>query len=396
MRILFINKASLTHEGGAEIRSKEIGKRLVLLGHDVVVFAAKTNIKEPKFELYHGIQLYHKKILPDWLIRIIPAPHYFTLAAANLLLMFHLYYFLKINKFDLIREDISPFPPSGLLALSMSSVTKRIAVVHNLEQTLRGWYKFYGPIYGFAGFLMYRLLTSGRLKYDLIICDAKWVISELKEYPKISGKLIYIPNGVDLKHFYNNKAKHRYSKAIRLLSVGRLVEIKGYRYLLEALSYLKSKYPQLKLDIFGNGPLKDQLIRLARQLAVHDIVKFRSPVSYEEMPEIYNEYDYFVMPSVSEGLPLSLLEAIASKLPIIATDIPGINEVVGRDTATLALPENSLDLAYQLIWAFEHPDDIFQKIESAYSILKHYDWDIITQHELEGTFLNESCQTKTV
>jgi glycosyltransferase involved in cell wall biosynthesis len=387
MRILFINKASLTHEGGGEIRSKEIGTRLVSSGHDVVVLSAKTNIKEPKFELYHGIKLYHKKVLPDWLIRIIPAPHYFTLATANILLMFHLYSYLKNEQFDLIREDISPFPPSGLLAFITLKVSKRIAVVHNLQRTLREWYKFYGPIYGSAGFLMNRFLKSGRLKYDRIICVAKWLADELKEHPKIAGKVIYIPNGVDLKRFVNNRTGRDHTKLIRLLSVGRLVEIKGHRYIIEALSYLKNGYPQLKLDILGNGPLKGSLVQLAKKLAIHDIVKFRSPVSHEEMPQVYKEYDYFVMPSISEGFPVALLEAMASKLPVVASDIPGITGVVDQDAATLALCENSRDLAHQLKWVFEHPSTIVRKTEIAYEMVKKYDWDIVAKLEV-GDFSN--------
>lgn len=389
MRILFINKASLRHEGGAEIRSKEVGKRLVLLGHDVVVLAAKTNINEPKFELYHGMKLHHKKVLPDWLIRRLPAPHYLCLAAANLFLMFHIYFLLKREKFDFIREDISPFPPSFLLSLVRLPASKRIAVVHNLPRTLKGWFKFYGIIYGFAGFLMDRLLRSGKLKYDRIISVGKWFADELKQYPEITSKVSYIPNGVNLEHFSKNKTKCGNTGVIRLLSVGRLAETKGHRYLIEALSYLKSEYPQVKLDILGNGPLKGSLVQLAKRLGVLDIVEFRIPVLYEEMPQIYNEYDFFVMPSVFEGFPVSIIEAMASQSPIIATDIPGITGVVDASSATLALTENGPDLARKLKWAFEHPDEIAQKAELGYKVANKYSWDRVAEQEMEESFTKE-------
>lgn len=385
MRILFINKASLRHEGGAEIRTKEVGKRLVLLGHDVVVLAAKTNINEPPFELYEGIKLHHKKVLPDWLIRRFPAPHYLSLAAANLFLMFHIYFLLKKEKFDLIREDISPFPPSGLLALVSLPASKRIAVIHNLPGTLKGWFRFYGPLYGTAGFLMDRLLRSGKLKYDRIICDGKWFADELKQYPEISSKVNYIPNGVDLKQFSNKKIKDPDSKPTRLLSVGRLVETKGHRYLIEALSLLKAEYPQVRLDLLGDGPLRSSLTQLLKKLDLQDRVRFRSPVSYEEMPKIYGEYDIFVMPSVFEGLPVSLIEAMASQLPIVATNIPGIAGIVDDRSATLAASQNARDLADKLRWAFEHTNKMIQKAEAAYRIAKKYDWDIIAKLEIEET-----------
>jgi len=274
MRILFINKASLRHEGGAEIRSKEVAKRLVSLGHDVVVLAAKTNIKELELERYQGIQLYHKKVLPDWVIRRFPAPHYLCLAAANLFLMFHIYFLLKGEKFDIIREDISPFPPSFLLSIVRLPALKRIAIVHNLPRTLKGWLRFYGPVYGFVGFLMNCLLRSGKLKYDRIISAGKWFADELKQSPKIASRVSYIPNGVDLQQFCNRKTQPCNPELVRLLSVGRLVETKGHRYSIEAISHLKDEYPRIKLDIFGDGPLKQTLGRLAEQLGVYDRVVF--------------------------------------------------------------------------------------------------------------------------
>jgi len=382
MRILFINKASLRHEGGAEIRSKEVGKRLVSLGHDVVVLAAKTNINDPESEHYQGIQLYHKKVLPDWVIRRFPAPHYLCLAAANLFLMFHIYFLLKEEKFDIIREDISPFPPSFLFSLVALPALKRIAMVHNLPQTLKGWLRFYGPVYGFVGFLMSSLLRSGKLKYDRIISAGKWFADELKLYPKIASKVSYIPNGVDLQQFCNRNKQPYNPKLIRLLSVGRLAETKGHRYLIEALSYLKSEYPQIKLDIFGDGPLKQTLTRLAEQFEVVDNVDFKCPVPYERMAQIYIEYDFFVMPSVFEGFPLTLVEAMASELPIVATDIPGITGVLDASCATLALTENVRDLAQKLNWAFKHPDEIAQRAKLGYRNAKQYSWDRVAEQEM--------------
>jgi len=382
MRILFINKASLRHEGGAEIRSKEVGKRLVSLGHDVVVLAAKTNINEPESEHYQGIQLYHKKVLPDWVIRRFPAPHYLCLAAANLFLMFYIYFLLKEEKFDIIREDISPFPPSFLLSIVRLPVLKRIAMVHNLPRTLKGWLRFYGPVYGAVGFLMSHLLRSGKLKYDRIISAGKWFADELKQSPKIASRVSYIPNGVDIQQFCNRKKQPYNPELIRLLSVGRLVETKGHRYSIEALSHLKDEYPRIKLDIFGAGPLKQALVRLAEQLGVYDRIDFKLPVPYEQMTQIYIQYDFFVMPSVFEGFPVVLIEAMASELPVVATDIPGITGVLDASCATLALTENGRDLAHKLNWAFKHPEEIAQKAELGYRYAKQYTWDRVADQEM--------------
>jgi glycosyltransferase involved in cell wall biosynthesis len=269
------------------------------------------------------------------------------------------------------------------LALVRLPVSRRIVVIHNLSRTLKGWFRFYGPLYGSAGFLMDRLLRSGKLKYDRIICDGKWFADELKQYPEISGKVNYIPNGVDLKQFANKKIKDPDSKPTRLLSVGRLVETKGHRYLIEALSLLKTEFPQVRLDLLGDGPLKSSLTQLIKKLDLQDRVQFRSPVSYKEMSKIYGEYDIFVMPSVFEGLPVSLIEAMASQLPIVATNIPGITGILDDRSATLTASQNAHDLADKLRWAFMHTRDLIQKAAWAYQVAKKYDWDIIAKQEIE-------------
>jgi glycosyltransferase involved in cell wall biosynthesis len=385
MHILFINKASLRHEGGAEIRTKEVGKRLVLSGHEVVVLAAKTNINEPPFELYEGMQLHHKKVLPDWLIRRFPAPQYLSLAAANLFMMFHIYFFLQKEKFDLIRDDISPFPTSGLLALVTLPAAKRIAVIHNLPGTLRGWFRFYGPFYGMAGYIMARLLRSGKLKYDRLICVGKWFADELKRSPKIMNKIDYIPNGVDLEQFSNNRRNTEGDmNPNRLLSVGRLVETKGHRYLIKAISLLRTEFLDVRVDLLGDGPLRSSLTQLIRRLGLQDMVRFRSPVRHEDMPKVYRQYDLLVMPSVFEGFPVSLIEAMASKLPIVATSIPGIAGIVDDRSAILAVSQNVPDLAEKIRWALEHKIETREKAKRAYHIAENYDWDIIATKEIQN------------
>lgn len=383
MRILFICQCSPLQEGGAEVRSKEVALRLVKMGHAVTILCMKTDIQEPPVEDYHGARIICKKIVPDWILRKTPYPSYFLLAISSLFLMLYIPFLLRKERFDLIREDISPSPPSGLLSLVRLPARRRIAVTHNLSGTLRGWVKFYGPLYGLAGFFMNRLLRSGALKYDRIICDGQWFADELRQFPKIAHKVAYVPNGVNLECFKSNETWPNRSKMIRLLCVGRLVETKGHGYVIEALAHIKSAYPNVKLDIFGRGPLRKQLAQLAQQLSVSHMVEFHVPVRHDEMPEVYRRYDFFVLPSVFEGLPLVLIEAAASKLPIIATDIPGVTTVLDCQSATLALSENALDLADQIKWALEHPEEIRQKTALAYERAQKYDWDITARQEID-------------
>ena len=383
MRILFISHSSPLKEGGAETRTREVAFRLARAGHHVTILCGKTDASDPPVSEVGGVKIVSKKTLPDFLLRRFPYPHYFSLAAANLFLMIHVPPFLRKEKFDAIREDVAPFPPTFLLSLVRLRAGRRIAVTHMMSRTLKGWVKYYGPIFGLAGFAMDRLLRSGRLKYDRVVCAAKWFADEMKEYPAIAAKVRYVPNGVNLAEFTAARARNGNGRK-RLLSVGRLAETKGHRYAIEAMSHLKREYPDAKLVIVGNGPLKLPLTQLAKELGVAEMVEIRSPVSHREMPRLYSEHDFFVMPSIWEGLPVSLIEAMASKLPVVATDINAITDVLDRDSATFASKEDARDLADKLKWAFEHADEVRAHAESAYEIAKGFDWDVTAGQEIEG------------
>ena len=218
MRILFVCKCSPWKEGGAETRTKEVALRLARMGHVVTILCAKTERQDPHIEVLDGVRVICKKVLPDRMLNRFSYPSYVVLAASSMLLMFHLFFLLKKETFDLIREDMSPFPPSGLLSLVRLPTKTRIAVMHNLPGVLREWIKFYGPLYGIAGFSMDRFLRRGILKYDRIICAAKWLSDELKQHPEISSKIAYVPNGVRLDHFNVDKTVRASPEAIRLLS----------------------------------------------------------------------------------------------------------------------------------------------------------------------------------
>src|SRR5262249_12041019 len=158
---------------------------------------------------------------------------------------------------------ISPFPPSGLLALAPLAVPRRIAVIHNVPGRLVKWIRFYGAIYGLGGFFMERLLRRGLLQYDRIICVNNRLADELKRHPRIAARVRSVPNGVEIKRPLRIENTGKCSTRVRLLTVGRLVPMKGQRYLIEAIALLHHDHPSVSLTILGGGPLKKRLAYLA-------------------------------------------------------------------------------------------------------------------------------------
>ena len=126
------------------------------------------------------------------------------------------------------------------------------------------------------------------------------------------------------------------SDPIRLLTVAVLRPEKGIEYLLDALVQLG---PRFGLDIVGDGPMRDVLEEKARSVAVERQVRFHGYVGNEEhLRRLYRDADIFVLPSVSEGTPRVLLEAMAAGLPVVATHVGGIPELVNDERNGMLAP----------------------------------------------------------
>ena len=114
----------------------------------------------------------------------------------------------------------------------------------------------------------------------------------------------------------------------RLLYVGRLAAAKGLPILLESLAKLKTSYPQLILTIVGDGSDRSTLEQMSQELGLEKNVKFVGYQSQAAVREYMQQTDIFVLPSFAEGLPVVLMEALAAGVPVVATQIAGISELV--------------------------------------------------------------------
>lgn len=157
---------------------------------------------------------------------------------------------------------------------------------------------------------------------------------DLIRYEKIRReKIITVPNGIDgrlLETHIDPQVKKKelgISGRYPILGIGaRLVRVKGIEYLLGAVSTLRKHYPRILLVIAGTGPWEETLRRTAGELGVEDHVAFVG--ARMDMPELLNMFDLYVLPSLSEGMPLALLEAMAAGCPIVATNVGGIPDII--------------------------------------------------------------------
>lgn len=137
-----------------------------------------------------------------------------------------------------------------------------------------------------------------------------------------------IPDGLDWKS-YDPSQRNANPQIVRCLAVGRLIPRKGFQFLIRALPKILDKVEhKFEIEIVGDGPYSEELTALAKNLNVNAYIHFTGTVLYEELPQKYQEADIFILPSLSEGMPLVVLDAMGTGLPIIASRVEGIDELV--------------------------------------------------------------------
>ena len=179
----------------------------------------------------------------------------------------------------------------------------------------------------------------------------------LEKEVKTKSRIEVVRCGIDLAKFDVRKRSRgtKNKKKIKLLCVGRLIEKKGIEYLIKALPLLLVSVPDCELTIIGSGPLYKDLLKLTRALGVGRNVYFKSSVSDAELTQYYIDSDIFVLPCViarngdRDGIPVSIMEAIAMGLPVISTNISGIPELVKDGAGILVPPKDEKAIADAII-----------------------------------------------
>jgi glycosyltransferase involved in cell wall biosynthesis len=156
-------------------------------------------------------------------------------------------------------------------------------------------------------------------------------------------QLIVIPNGCDIEQFGKpvDKAQVRNRLGLsvdsRLIAaVGTLKKVKGHRYLIQAMSTLVSRYPDLHVLLIGDGELKAELQLLVSELGLEEHIHFLG--SRHDIPRLLAASDLFVLSSLWEGLSMALLEAMATGLPIVASAVSGTIEAIRPNEGGFLVP----------------------------------------------------------
>lgn len=228
--------------------------------------------------------------------------------------------YIKKNNVKIIHTHEFAMNVNGSL-LSMLIKIPCVTTVHGKNYYPDKWYR--KVAYRFVSKKSYMVAVSSDIK------------NFLAEQISINKDKIHIViNGINTKDYMHSETTRmntRQSFAINnnnilIGAIGNLYTVKGHIYLIEAAGIVCKNYPEVKFIIAGRGEQQSRLEEKINELGLHDNVNllgFR-----EDIPEILNALDIYVMSSLSEGTPLSILEAMASGVPIVSTNVGGIKRII--------------------------------------------------------------------
>jgi colanic acid/amylovoran biosynthesis glycosyltransferase len=197
---------------------------------------------------------------------------------------------------------------------------------------------------------------------DLFTVGSEFMRRRIVSLGAPEDRIAKLPMGVDVSR-YRFAERRKGDGEFRLLTIARLVEVKGIEYVLRSLAIIKDKCPGLRYFVAGDGPLRNKLEALVTELGIAQTVEFLGEVCHEEALQQYHAAHGFVLASVvtdsgeEESQSVVLAEAQATGLPVIATATGGIPESMrDRESGLLVPPRNPGALASAILWLVNHPE----------------------------------------
>jgi len=202
----------------------------------------------------------------------------------------------------------------------------------------------------------------------------------IKKYISNPKKIVEIPTRVNLKLFKYKKENFDIKNTIKIVSVGRFHPDKGYDKLIKAIALLKKElHFDINLTLIGGGNLKNEYLKIAKEFNFEDNLILYDWLSQEEFQQYVINSDIYVQSSILEGLPRSVLEAMAMRMPIITTDVGVIRDVIKNEFNGLVIQKDNIEEIKKSIMNLIQDKEKRERIAyNAYKTIKDkYEWNKI-------------------
>jgi glycosyltransferase involved in cell wall biosynthesis len=373
MNILIINYEFPPVGGGGGIATAYIARELVRQGHAVSILTS--HFRELRWrEEIEGVQVHRVPVLRkrrDYCSVLEMATFIFTSLPM-------LCYLLLKHQYDLIHIFFGvPSGPLGYIAKKVFGIPYLIRMGG-------------GDVPGFRPFQYKHLYTLLTPVLRLLWSNAAFLVANSDGLRAMAARVFpglpiqVIPNGVDTHRFTNGHVRCPADK-VRILFVSRLIKRKGLQFLIDAVPAIAAQAnAPFVIKIVGDGPEKDAFVQQIEQLGVGYLFRFYEYVHHEKLPEYYLDADLFVLPSLAEGMPNVVLEALGSGLPVVATNIPGSEDLVQDGSNGFLVPPRDPDALAQALVALINDRPRRERMgRASKQIAANYTWSFVAEQYLD-------------
>ncbi len=281
---------------------------------------------------------------------------------------------LRIKTECVLMKSPFDFGSINRLAYLLKERNIQILHTHGYKENIIGYFaakkagiKVIAMVHGWTGHTIqvkfYELIDKILLRsFDKIIIVSEFIRKNLLKIGIPENKIISIHNAIDFSAYDttidNKKVRCEFSiktDEILIGTVGRLSKEKGHKYFIEAAAQTLKTFPNTKFMIVGDGPERNNLISLSKELNIYDKIIFtgrRNDINF-----FFSAFDIFVLPSLREVLPNVILEAFMYKKPVVATNVGGVQELIMNNTTGLISESKDVSaLASNMQHIIENPE----------------------------------------
>jgi len=360
--------------GGGEEHVHQLSKKLVENGHQVVIFTSdlKTHYPKPAYLNKESIKESYDGL---------PVKRFHALC------MTKEYPLLQGLTKSLLKEDFDIIHAHGYgYFTSDSSTLVSFICKKPLVLTTHGFFPASAPVNpllteAYVAFSRLWLLKRVRK----LICVSR---ADAMHYRKLvdSSKVVVIPNGIDIEYWSKLPKQGKFRamfepKGPVIVSVGRITQVKGYQYLIQATPRILRKFPNAMIFIAGpDVGYLNYLKRLAHKLRVNKHVVFTGTVIGEKKKELYVDADMVVVPSIDESFGIVALEAMACGKPVVAASVGGLSDIIKHGVnGLLAKPRNPSELAKAVLTLLKKPTLAMQMGYHSRKDVEKYSWSRVVE-----------------
>lgn len=346
--------------GGVELHAHEMSRLQARAGQDVTVLTYRSDSGQSFSDDGDG---YH-------IIRANASLRVF----GNTISFSQLFSLLKHwNSYDIVHAHSHLFFSTVLCALARKIRSTPLVVTNHglVSQTAPDWLQ---QLY---------LPTVGKWVFktaDAIICYTETERDQVVNLGVSPEKIQVIHNGIDTGVFSPSVSP---SPKKQILWIGRFTPGKGVEYLLKGFQTFAQEFPDYTLVMVGRGPLKDDSIRMIQEMGLEEKVVLKDFVPNKNLPDLYRESSLFVLPSLEEGVPRTILEAMACGRPVVCTALPQLGDIVSG-CGVIVPTRDAMAVADALSTLVSDPALARDLGESARArVVSQYSWDDTVMRTLD-------------